>query len=254
MKFRRTLFSLLMCLVLSSCTMQVSSTIQPDGSNDLRIEMGFSATDKEMMGSMGSSTADVCSEMEMDSDLPAGTTFTSEERGDETWCIMTIHYGSLEELRTMLEEGDGITVNRLEILDGKFYYDLSVDMSTEQFSIGDTFPMALKWQVTVPGRVGENNADKVEDKTLTWELPVGEIANIQVESSLSGGGLPEWISWLVPVLMCLCCFGFMVVAGVVIFVLVRRRKGITPVKNDGEQVFGQESNGLPPPDTSTEQN
>lgn len=254
MKICRTLIFLLMCLVLTSCTMQVSSTIRPDGSNDLRIEMGFSAADKEMMGSMGGSTANVCSEMEGESDLPAGTTFTSEERGDETWCIMTINYGSLEELQMMLEEGDGITVNRLEILDGKLYYDLSVDMSTEQFTDGDTFPMAMKWQVTVPGRVGENNADEVEGKTLTWELPVGEIANIQVESSLSGGGLPEWISWLVPVLICLCCFGFVVVAAVVIFVLVRRRKGTNPVKSYGEQVIGQESNELQPPDTLSEQN
>jgi hypothetical protein len=225
-KIIRTILTILTAVLLSACNLQIKNTIRPDGSNDLRTEIGFTTEDKQMLSTFGSTTEDLCSSVQSESGLSADTTFSKEERGDETWCTMQMSFASLDELHKALEEGSGITVNRLEIVDGKLYYDLEVDMSTDEANLGQTFPMTLKWQVNVPGKVINHNANQVDGKTLTWNLAPNQNAQIQVESSLSGGKFPKFPAWpmVIFLLLCMCCFGIIVVIVIVLFVIMRRRK------------------------------
>jgi hypothetical protein len=232
MKIIRILLTILTAVLLSACNLQIINTIRLDGSNDLITEIGFTPEDKQMLSGLGSTTDDLCSNVQSESGQSAGTTFSKEERGNETWCTMQMSFTNLDELHKALEEGSGITVNRLEIVDGRLFYDLQVDLSADETNPGQTIPMTLKWQVSVPGRVISHNASQVDGKTLTWNLTPNQTAHIQVESSLSGGSFPKFPSWLMVIipLLCLCCFGFIVVIVIVVFVIVRKRKTEPTVK------------------------
>lgn len=228
MKIPRLLLFACAALLLSACTMQVNTAINPDGSGKIITEIGFTAQDKEMFAGFGQEMTDICASMQEDSDLPSTASIRQEERGDETWCIIDYAFNDLQELRQYLEEGDGITVNRLEFVGDTFYYDLLIDMSSEDSGFGSAFPITLNWQVTLPGKVGDNNADKVEGKTLTWNLPINQSVSVQAQSSVSGGlEFPSGnnMIWVIASLLgCLCCFAFLVIVAVVVFVLLRKRK------------------------------
>lgn len=226
MKITRILLTTLIALLLSACNLQIKNTIRPDGSNDLTTEVGFTTEDKQMLGNLGTPTDDICSSVQSEFGQAAGATFSKEVRGNETWCTMQMSFANLDELHKALEEGSGITVNRLEIVNGRLYYDLEVDMSSDEANLGQTFPMTLKWLVGVPGKVISHNASQVDGKTLTWNLTPNQNTHIQIESSLSGSSFPKFPAWLIGVflMLCLCCFGVILIIVIVVFVIMRRRK------------------------------
>ena len=77
----------------------------------------------------------------------------------------------------------GITINRLEINDGKFYYDVEMDTLSEDSSFS-----ALKeitWMVVLPGTPVAHNADQVDGNNLAW-TPASKsgIVNLRAESEI----------------------------------------------------------------------
>ncbi len=109
-----------------------------------------------------------------------------EQRGDETWCITTTQFKDLEELRRLYAEWEGIKINRLEVRDGKFYYNMDLDTLSEDSSFSALTDII--WTVVLPGTPISYNADKVDGNTLTWiPTPKSGTVNLQAESEVPRG-------------------------------------------------------------------
>lgn len=136
MKFKVLQFSLftVCALLLVACEFQATTTVNPDGSGELRTEVGFTSEERQNLENQsGGGSQNFCNAPP--SSAPASdVTVTEEQRGDETWCVTTTNFDSLGTLRQLYQEQTGIMVNRLEISDGTFYYDLDVDTSSQDSS------------------------------------------------------------------------------------------------------------------------
>lgn len=241
MKTRWILPLVFFSLVFSACTVRVNTDINSDGSGEWRIEYGFTAEDKQqLLQEMDSSVEEFCQDEESLEGLPEGASYSLEERGDETWCIFTIPFSNLAELRqlyTQDSEGEFI-VNRLEIVDGTLYYDLVLDMGTSDGTGGVDDAGAdyeFIWALTLPGAPTTHNADQVDGRTLTWDLTTREqMVPIQAQSRV-GGGLPVidlgggdgdgggGIAAILGVLLCCLCLIVLAGGGVAAFLIIRRR-------------------------------
>jgi hypothetical protein len=227
---RLALLISLAALALSACTIQIRTDITETGAGTWRAEMGFSPEDKTLIAGLGSTPEQFCADAAAEGDLPPGVTSSFETRADGDWCVFTQTFASLEELRTIYNNGDGILVNRLEILDGVLYYDVTVDTgSAGDFAsieeMGASIDMA--WIVTFPGNVTSQNATTFEGNTFTWTLTPGTPANIQAQSSLGGFGSGAAL-WIVLAACCLCLL--VLAGGGAAFYFIRKRKpaGETP--------------------------
>ena len=174
-------------LVLAGChKLEAITKVEPNGSGELRMGVGFSAEERENMEKQGSNPQDFCNA----SQTAPKVTVTEEKRGDETWCITTTQFKDLEELRSLYEQSKGLTVNRLEIIDGKFYFDVDVDTLSDDsdFSIFKE----ITWSVVLPGAPIEHNADHADPadgNTLTWAVtPQSENISLRAESEVPGAG------------------------------------------------------------------
>jgi hypothetical protein len=207
-------------LLLAACNVNLATEVNADGSGQMRTEIGLTQADKDSLASMsGGEVTDWCTQITSSSELPQGMQFTQEERGDETWCIATMPFSSLEELRSLYADSSGISVDRLEMVGGRFYYDLTLDNSS---SGAGMFGINMTWQLQAPGTVGDNNADTVDGRTLTWHLTSGGSSRLQAESAVGGAISPTLIAAIFG-LGCLCLVGVVVIV-VVVILLVRRSK------------------------------
>jgi len=220
---------LLAGLLLAACTFQVNTTVTPSGAGELRSEIGFTQSDKDMLKTLDTSPEKFCDEAQTGGDLPAGSPVTLEERGDETWCVVTVPFKDLAELRTVAYDSmEGLTINELELTPTSFTYDVDIAFTGDQGSQLGADQAIFRWQVTAPGTITENNADEVDGNTLTWNLGIGESINVRVVSAISpvdalvgGSGLPGWV---IPAVIGLCCCLLLLVAVVMVVVVVMRRR------------------------------
>jgi hypothetical protein len=196
-------------LVLAGChKLEARTEIEPNGSGELRMGVGFSAEERANLEKQNSNPQDFCNT----SQTPANVTVTEEQRGDETWCITTAPFKDLNELRGLHEQRKGITINRLEINDGTLYYDVDLDTLSEDSNFSAL--TEITWSVTLPGKPIEHNADHVSENTLTWTpTPKSGIIHMSAESEVSQSGLnfPR------------CSAAWIVIA--VVLIQLRRRTG-----------------------------
>jgi hypothetical protein len=156
MRIRLTgmLFLVFAVLVLAGChKLKAKTTVKPNGSGELSMEVGFSAEERANLEKQKDNAQDFCNA----SKPPKNVIVREEQRGDETWCINITSFKSLDELRSLYMQRKGITINRLEIHDGKFYYDVDMDTLSEDSSFS-----ALKeitWTLVLPGTPIAHNAD-----------------------------------------------------------------------------------------------
>jgi len=217
----------LAALLLNACTIQIATVIKDDGSGSYGFEMGFNQEDQDALAGFDTSPDAFCQEMQSGGDLPQGATITTEERGGEIYCVMQAPFTNLAELRTLYVDGDGVTVNTLEIANGALTYDIDVNMTSGDTGGIDPGAINMAWKVTVPGTVGNNNADSVEGNTLTWTLTPGQNRNIHVESSTGGfglGGLGTLETIIAVACSCLCCVVLLGGAGGGLYFFTQRNK------------------------------
>jgi hypothetical protein len=144
--------------------------------------VGFSPEERENMEQQGSNPQDFCNTAQP----PPNSTVTEERRGEETWCVTTTEFKDLEELHSLYGQWEGIQINRLEISDGRFNYDVDLDTSSEESNFSAL--TEITWMVIMPGAPVAHNADHVEDNTLTWKpVPKGGIVNLRAESDVPRG-------------------------------------------------------------------
>ena len=230
MKFRISLFTGLVAalLLLAACKVNVGTSVDANGSGETRTEIGFTAEEKQSILQLsGGNAENLCDTLQSEGQaLPPDAAFTQEERGDETYCVTSRPFDDLDGLKRLYGEMDGVSINELSLVKGKFVYDVDVDFSGAQ----DTGALALsiEWRLTVPGSAGTNNADEVEGKTLIWHMTSGRKINLHAESSSGLLNFDSSMLWIVAGAL-LCCLCLVVIAGgAIAFFVLRGRKPSSP--------------------------
>ena len=204
--FRQLLSLVIPALLLSACRLVVDTKLNDNGSGELRNSVVFSAGEKaNFEQSPENAGISVCDNLK--EGAQADTEFVEEARGDETFCTTVRSFTNLNELRGFYERMGNVTVNELKIELIKVTFDVQVDLTPK----GDNKPAANEWRLTLPGEIGDHNAESIEGQTLIWKIEPGEVATLHAESSVS---INPWI-WVM--------IGLAVLLGVVSILLIRRR-------------------------------
>ena len=106
-------------------------------------------------------------------------------------------------MQKLYEQKKGLTINRLEIVDNKFYYDIDLDTSfkTSDFSTFNAIP----WTVTLPGTPSYYNTDQVKGNTVTWNPePRSGKVNLRAESAVNKSGSASTLLINLGIMLCLC--------------------------------------------------
>jgi hypothetical protein len=170
---------ILAALLLAGCKFQAVTSIGPGGSGELCTEVGFSAEERENLEnqSEGDAATDFCNTV----GAAQGTTVTEQQRGGETWCVTSMSFENLDELRRSYEQKQGLHVNRLEIADGTLFYDIDMDTSSETSSFSSF--ESITWTLILPGPPDSHNADQLDGNTLIWTpAPASGTINLRAES------------------------------------------------------------------------
>lgn len=226
-------------VLLSACTTTVDTNLGKDGTGTVATSVGMTQAELNSLSSLSGSTGSFCDSIQPSNSLPSQVTIHQEQRGDQTWCVATQSFQDLNELQSIYGELGNVQVNQLDMTDGHFTYDVNVDMTnltTEGIdpNLLKSVKIDFKWNLTLPGAVGDNNADSVAGQQLTWTLTPGQTAHLHAESTRSSlpAILPQtiagsgWLpSWLVPVVIGLLCLDgiIVIVLAVVVLGLIRRR-------------------------------
>ena len=208
---RSACFLLSASLLLAACEFNALTSIDASGGGRLRSEVGFTPEERLSLEEQAGNAQDFCGVQR----TSAGMTITEEQRGSQTWCIATASFASLDELRGVYGENEGISVNRLEQIDGRLYYDLNLDTTSPESSLSSF--SALTWSVELPGVIVDDNADERLGSTVVWELaPRTGITNVRAESTLES--LPS-VTTAPPLLLIL---GFLIAGGAILYARLRR--------------------------------
>jgi len=178
------LLSLFGILLLAGChKLEATTKIEPNGSGELQMGVGFSAEERTNLEKQNNNAQDFCNT----SQTPPNVTVVEEQRGEETWCITTTQFMNLEELHRLYKQREGIKINRLEISDGKFTYDVDVDTLSENSNFSAL--TSITWSVILLGAPIEHNADQADANILTWNpTPQSGIINLRAESKVPQSG------------------------------------------------------------------
>lgn len=153
------LLSLALLLVLGACDLVVAgfnatTTIDAEGAGTFVVEIGFVLEEDDDTAECGSSE-----------ELPPGATVTTEFRGNEQWCVITLPFNDLSGLRTMYGEllGEALVVHCLDYSGAQVIYD--AELLSEE-----TLEQPLVWRVAVPGLIESHNGDEADVESVTWQI------------------------------------------------------------------------------------
>jgi hypothetical protein len=231
MKTRKNLVVLFVfaAFLLSACQVNFITDIQSNGSGTYTQEIGFQGDEASMAG-LSAGDEEFCAKQ--NEDLPPGTTIRQETRNEnETWCVYESPFKSLDDLKSIYGMTD-TRINDISLVDGILTYDISLDLSGDG---GAPMGADIAWIVTLPGSIIENNASEQMDKTLKWKLVGGQVNNIRAVSEVGGLNLDFdggflWYIFGGGVLLCLCCFVPLLIAGLAFF-LIRRKKNLAAAES-----------------------
>jgi hypothetical protein len=222
MKSKFILIALLIAtaLLISACTVNLKTIINPDGSGEYITEVGFTDEDMNSLASMGYSSLEAyCSSLL--EDMPPATEMTIDTRRDDTYCVLSLSFTNLSELSAYYEEESGVSVIQLEMVDQVLHYSVIVDSSGGDITAGQE----TNWILELPGTIQSHSADTVDGNTLTWVLAEGTSTHIQATSKVGGFNRPGGTTtYLVIAGGCLCSLLIAVICTVAIVLILRRRK------------------------------
>lgn len=176
---RLLLASLLAAALLSACQLRSVTTIGPSGAGEFRTEIGFTPDERQRLEEQGANPEDFCAVGR----TPAGMVVLEEQRGEDTWCINIHSFSNMDQLRALYSEEEGITVNRLEIVEDRLYYDIALDTASPDSSLSGF--SSITWTLAVPGTLLEQNAATHSSASATWEVAPGtDSARLVAESTL----------------------------------------------------------------------
>lgn len=162
---RRALLLLLAALglaTLAGCDVNlaginVTTTIEADGSGQFLIEVGFLPSEDGEQDEEISCSGD-------SSELPPGAQMRQEMRGQETWCIVTMPFADISELRTAYQElfQEALVIHCLDYSGAELIYDLEL-LSSEPID------PPVTWRVEAPGLISEHNGTS-SGGAVSWDL------------------------------------------------------------------------------------
>jgi predicted amino acid-binding ACT domain protein len=149
--------------------------------------------------------------------------FKQEQHGEDIWFTYNKNFDDLQALEAQMKDDfDYLTIRRLEIKGGTFYYVIS--WATFPCSTNDSSVLTCEWAVQMPGKVGNNNATKLDGTTLTWDLTSAATSYHFTAQSNIGGGSTIVIA-VFAILACLCCLAvLLIVGGIAVYLILRQRK------------------------------
>jgi hypothetical protein len=223
--------SILLVLLLSSCKVNFITTIENSGSGTYVQEIGFQGDEASMAG-LGAGDENFCAAQNQE--LPPNTSIRQETRNEtETWCIFESSFASLDALKTIYGMTD-TRINDISLVDGKMNYDISLDLSGDS---GASMGAEVFWIVKLPGTIIETNAAQQDGNTLTWTLVGGQVNDIRAVSEVGGFSLAGTIGYIIGggAILCLCCFAPIILAGVVLLVLRKKKESVPDVTETASQ-------------------
>ncbi|MCP3994534.1 MAG: hypothetical protein GY722_05640 [bacterium] len=206
------LFAVLV-LVLSACTIRIDLVVNvnEDESGTFDLFVGFDEDLRQLMEQGGGGDLDITEQF---SDAPDNWTVEEVSEGGFEGVRISTDFESFDDLEVKLAElsddgGGGLGSDMLsdfELTHEEDEYRFRADVSgvdeglTE--AVGDSggdmlsgFDASLmedlfeiRFRLTLPGTIGDNNADGVNGNTLTWNLDVGADGDELYASSTAGGG------------------------------------------------------------------
>ena len=177
---------IMMTVALSSCRSVVDTKVEEDGSGELRTSIVFSAAEKQNFDSApGNSGKKICDNLKANS--PPQTEFIEETKGDETYCTTVHSFNTLQQLHDLYGGMANVTVNDLSMFLGNFVFNIQVDLMARDGN--EAAPS--EWRLTLPGEIGENNADMIDSNTLIWSIEPGEVITLEAESAVEPGLLAQ---------------------------------------------------------------
>ncbi|MCI0519131.1 MAG: hypothetical protein L0Z70_02610 [Chloroflexi bacterium] len=180
--------------LLSACTLTTHTKFHPDGSGEWRLVLILPEEEAKTYTSQGATPEQICENF----------TFTGEDEflieaissvevvDGDIWCITSAPFSSIDGLKYLYSASSNtvtseplytVEVNEITIQGENFFYDVTIDVTSNPSSEMEVIPyFGLTWAVTLPGAIGENNADSLEGNLLTWELPLGETVHAKARS------------------------------------------------------------------------
>lgn len=211
---------LLLSLLLSACGYQLTTELGPAGAGEFVGEITFTADDQAALAEANTTPQAFCEDFQARGLLPGGHALAYEEREEDFRCMVTVPFGSLDELRALYAELDGVTVNTLDLSGDRLTYDLTVQVASSAESAQVGGASQLRWVLRPPGTVVEHNAADDENDTLVWNVAFDQPMSVRAVTTISVmdrlQGAAGWLIGLV------CLVGVIIVA-VVVMSLLRRR-------------------------------
>lgn len=176
-------------LALSACRVVVDTKVHKDGSGELQTSIVFSAEEKQNFeSSAGNAGKSICDNLKKDA--PPESTFLQQEGGNgETYCTTVRSFSTVKKLQGLYAGMGNVTVNELKFGSGRFVVDVQVDLTPRNGN--EAAP--LEWRLTLPGEIGNNNADMSEGSTLIWNIKPGEVRSLHAESKVG----PDPLTWVI---------------------------------------------------------
>jgi hypothetical protein len=190
----------------------VETTIDADGSGELRTAIVYSAEDlANFHGAPGNAGKSLCDQHRQDA--PPGSTVSEEEHEGETFCATSRTFANLRELRDLYGRIGGVSVEEMTFNWGVL--TLAIEVDVPQGDGGES--SGTEWRISMPGDLRAHNAERVDGSTLVWVIEPGEAELLQAESSVGLGPATLGPSGWLALLLLLAA-----VAGVLTIVVVRR--------------------------------
>jgi hypothetical protein len=218
MRVNNVFFVLLaVCLFLTSCTVSIAATVNPNGSGELKVIYKLSKDDQKTFTQNGMADASkLCEGLATMSEgiSTSQGSIKQEKHGSETWCVMSQAFKSLEEMRTNLNT-QGFSINTLNIGNGRFNFDATMNTGNSSNELNMGMPIGLTFELTLPGKAISHNADKVNRYTLIWELGLGQVKQMHAESGVEGRSV-NWMEMIQKPIVILACIGVIILVLIVL--------------------------------------
>ena len=219
MKIPSLMLFVVTALLLTACRIVVNTEVKSDGSGKLRTAVVFTAKEKEDFSQKPENQSKtICDGTKQG--IPKDATFAEETHDGETFCITERLFRNLNELREFYAGMNQVKVNTLQFEMGRFIMDVELDLTDKENGGG----LENEWYLTLPGGIGEQNADRLEGQTLIWVVSPGEKAHLHAESMVELNTTPPEAPTNLLVLILVNIFVLVLIGSFIIFLLLRQNR------------------------------
>lgn len=208
------------------------TVVHADGSSEYKYNVKISADSIQQLRNSSTFTESTLCHDAFKSMENTVVQFQQEQHGADIWCTYSKALDDLPALEAQWKDDfTHLTIRRLEIKGGTFYADVS--WTTFPCSTPDTSVLTCEWSIQMPGKIGANNATRVDGMTLTWEISNADTPYHFTGQSAAGGS-DSTVLIVLAVLMCGCCLVILLIGGgIAAYFILRKRKPASAASGTG---------------------